>query len=100
MASVKKLLNIKSLFKKKNTPDNSLLLCITLCPLSKMSANKIISSQVIKTVANRGKNITVKYAIKTETWDRSYLASNVQDDFSKAIEKADIPAGATMAILA
>lgn len=65
-----------------------------------MSANKIISSQVIKTVANRGKNIKVKYATKTETWDRSYLASSVQDDFSKAIEKADIPAGATTAILA
>jgi hypothetical protein len=68
--------------------------------LSKMPANKILSSQAIKTVANSGKNITVKYATKTETWDRSYLASNVQDDFSKAIEKADIPAGATVAILA
>ncbi|PVH70712.1 hypothetical protein DL98DRAFT_597580 [Cadophora sp. DSE1049] len=65
-----------------------------------MSANKIIASQVIKTVANRGKHITVKFATKTETWDRSYLASSVQDDFSKAIEKADIPAGATVAVLA
>ena len=65
-----------------------------------MSANRIIASQVIKTVANGGKHITVKFATKTETWDRSYLANSVQDDFSKAIEKADIPAGATTAILA
>lgn len=65
-----------------------------------MPPNKILSSQAIKTVANSGKNIMVKYATKTETWDRSYLASSVQDDFSKAIEKADIPAGATVAILA
>ena len=65
-----------------------------------MSANKIISSQLIKTVANSGKNIKVKYATKTDTWDRSYLASSVQDDFSKAIEKTDIPNSATIAILA
>ncbi|OBT39073.1 hypothetical protein VE00_09918 [Pseudogymnoascus sp. WSF 3629] len=65
-----------------------------------MPANKILSSQAIKTVANNGKNIMVKYATKTETWDRSYLASSIQDDFSKAVEKADIPAGATVAILA
>ena len=65
-----------------------------------MSANRVIASQVIKTVANRGKKITVKYATKTETWDRAYLASSVQDDFSKAVEKADIPAGATVAVLA
>ncbi|KAG4438607.1 hypothetical protein IFR05_005931 [Cadophora sp. M221] len=65
-----------------------------------MSANKIIPNQFVKTVANRGKTIEVKFATKTETWDRSYLASGVQDDFSKAIEKADIPAGATVAVLA
>lgn len=66
-----------------------------------MAPNKIISSQLIKTVANHGKNIKVKYATKTESWDRTFLASSVQEDFSKAIEKTDaIPSGATTAILA
>ncbi|EDN99977.1 predicted protein [Sclerotinia sclerotiorum 1980 UF-70] len=59
---------------------------------------KGIFSQVIKDLVNRGKNVTVKYATKIETWDRAYLAGSVQEDFSKAIEKADIPAGATTAI--
>lgn len=65
-----------------------------------MSANKIISSQLIKTITNSGKSITLKYATKTDAWDRNYLAQSVQDDFSKAMENADVPAGATTAILA
>lgn len=65
-----------------------------------MSANKIVSSQLIKTIKNSGKNIKLKYATKTEAWDRTYLAQSVQEDFGKAVEKADVPAGATTAILA
>ena len=76
----------------------SLFSCSTLF---NMTPNKIISSQLIRTVANHGKNIKVKYATKTESWDRTFLASSVQEDFSKAIEKTDdIPSGATTAILA
>jgi hypothetical protein len=34
------------LFKKRNTLESSLLLCITLCPSGKMSANKVIDNKI------------------------------------------------------
>jgi hypothetical protein len=65
-----------------------------------MSANRIFSSQLIRTVSASGKVVKVKYTTQTESWDRTYLATHVQDDFSNAVEKTDIPEGATVAILA
>lgn len=73
--------------------------CESFRLVEKMSFNKIVSSQMIKTLTNTsGKTLTVKYAIKTSNWDRSFLA---QDDFCSALEKtSDLPADATIAILA
>lgn len=66
-----------------------------------MSYNKVISSKVIKTVTAGGKAIQVKYATKTSTWERSFLAQSVQDEFCDALKKVnDVPAGAAIAILA
>lgn len=66
-----------------------------------MSYNKIVSSQLIKALNTSGKAVTAKYATKTSAWERTFLSQNVQDDFCKALEKtSDIPAGATIAILA
>ncbi|KAI7229211.1 hypothetical protein KC357_g8877 [Hortaea werneckii] len=62
--------------------------------------NKVISSSTIKTISNGGRQITLQYATKTDTWNRYNLASEVQQKFAKAMEKADIPAGATTAIMA
>jgi hypothetical protein len=66
-----------------------------------MSYNKVIPSKVIKTVNTGGKAIQVKYATKTSTWERRFLVQGVQDEFCEALKKAsDIPAGATIAVLA
>jgi hypothetical protein len=66
-----------------------------------MSFNKVVSSQLIKTVNAGGKPLTAKYATKTSTWERNYLSQTVQDDFCKALEKtSNVPAGATIAVLA
>ncbi|KAF1922513.1 uncharacterized protein M421DRAFT_426849 [Didymella exigua CBS 183.55] len=66
-----------------------------------MSYNKVISSKVIKTVNAGGKAIQVKYATKTSSWERSFLAQGVQDEFCEAVKKApDVPASAAIAILA
>ncbi|EPE05818.1 hypothetical protein F503_08349 [Ophiostoma piceae UAMH 11346] len=61
--------------------------------------NKVISSTIIKTISVHGKALIVKYATRTETWYRPYLSTTVQSDFASAVEKADIPAGATVAIM-
>ncbi|KAH9866831.1 hypothetical protein IAQ61_007420 [Plenodomus lingam] len=66
-----------------------------------MSYNKVISSNVIRTVNAGGKAIQVKYATKTSTWERSFLAQGVQNEFCEALEKdRDVPAGAAIGILA
>jgi len=63
-------------------------------------SNKIIAAQHIKTVFNSGSTIAVKYATKTEAWNRTYLDKKVQDDFGKAVEETEVPAGATVVVLA
>jgi hypothetical protein len=65
-----------------------------------MPPNRVLSARAIKTVFNKGQEIMVKYATKTEGWERTFLATSVQDDFSNAVEKADVPARAATAILA
>jgi hypothetical protein len=88
--------------KKRNNLDNSLLHYITLCSSGKMSANRVINDLVYKTILHGGKKLEVAFAIKTTAWDRKpeLLAPAVKDDFSKAIEKADVPAGAAKVTLA
>jgi hypothetical protein len=62
--------------------------------------NKVLEASVIKTIMNSGRSVTLKYATKTETWTRPTLAQSVKDGFSKAMEKADVPANAESAIMA
>jgi hypothetical protein len=62
-------------------------------------ANKVVSSSTIKTIVNGGRSITVKYATETVSWKRHRLASDMQDEFAKAMEQADVPAGATTTIM-
>lgn len=62
--------------------------------------NKVISRSTIKIILNGGRQITLQYATKTDTWDRYNLATDVRQKFAKAMEKADVPAGATTAIMA
>ena len=62
-------------------------------------ASKVISSSIIKTIMNGGQSIALKYATETDTWKRYYLSSDVQEKFTKAMEKADVPTGATTAIM-
>jgi hypothetical protein len=64
-----------------------------------MSANKVVASSFIKSVANAGRTIDVKYATKTLDWKRSYLSPDVQDKFVEAVGKANVPTGATVAVL-
>ncbi|KAL2368283.1 hypothetical protein RJ035_006229 [Blastomyces gilchristii] len=60
----------------------------------------ILNSLLISTIVKNGKNLDVKYATRTTAWARLLLAKNVQQDFVKAIEKADVPEGAASATLA
>lgn len=62
--------------------------------------NKVLESALIKYVFTGGRKVALKYATKTENWTRPVLAQSVKDDFGNAIEKADVPAEATTAILA
>jgi len=48
---------------------------------------------------NGGRSITLKYATKTDAWERHSLAPSVQEAFAKAMEKAEVPASATTAIM-
>ncbi|KAF1976641.1 hypothetical protein BU23DRAFT_408649, partial [Bimuria novae-zelandiae CBS 107.79] len=52
-----------------------------------MSTTKIASSAAIKTIQKSGKDIALKYATMTDAWQRTSLATNVQDKFSAAMEK-------------
>ncbi|OAX84184.1 hypothetical protein ACJ72_01459 [Emergomyces africanus] len=60
----------------------------------------ILNSLLIKTIVKNGTNLDVKYATRTTAWARLLLAKDVQQDFVKAIEKADVPEGAASATLA
>jgi len=62
-------------------------------------ANKVISSSTIKTIMNGGRSITLKFATETDSWKRYGLATDTQEKFAKAMEKADVPADATTAIM-
>jgi hypothetical protein len=62
--------------------------------------NKVISSSTIKTISTGGRQITLQYATKTDTWNRYNLAKDVQQKFANAMENADVPPGATTAIMA
>lgn len=62
--------------------------------------NNVVNSALIKQITKNGKNLALKYATQTETWTRTYLAQSVKDDFSRVIEKADVPAKAATATLA
>jgi hypothetical protein len=64
-----------------------------------MSATKILSSTAIKTIQKAGKDIALKYATKTEAWQRTYLATSEQDKFSAAMEKTDVPSNTATVIL-
>jgi hypothetical protein len=67
--------------------------------LSIMSATVILSSAAIKTIQKSGKDIALKYATLTETWQRTYLATSEQDKFSAAMEKTDVPSNTATVIL-
>ncbi|KAF1840646.1 uncharacterized protein K460DRAFT_320927 [Cucurbitaria berberidis CBS 394.84] len=62
-------------------------------------AGRIVSSTGIKTIVKSGRRINVQYTTETDTWKRYLLSQAIQDDFVKAVEKADIPANATTAIM-
>lgn len=61
--------------------------------------NEVLESAPIKSVVANGRKVLVKYATKPESWNRPYLSTAVQDRHASAIEKADIPRGATVAIM-
>ncbi|EDN08735.1 hypothetical protein I7I51_00385 [Histoplasma capsulatum] len=75
------------------------VVCYYWLPVSAQRSN-ILNSLLIKTIVKNGKNLDVKYATRTTAWARLLLAKNVQQDFVKAIEKADVPEGAASATLA
>jgi hypothetical protein len=64
-----------------------------------MSASKVLASSFIKLVVNAGRMIHVKYATKTLDWKQSYLSPDVQNKFMEAVGKANVPTGATVAVL-
>lgn len=62
--------------------------------------NQILSSAAIQTVKASGRAVNVRYATQTTTWKRLILSPDVQQDFVKAVENADIPPNAETAIMA
>lgn len=74
-------------FKKRNAPDNSLLLCITLCPSSKMTL-KVLASKPIRIVYNHGRAIWARYATVTDAWHREELQPATLEDFCLSLENA------------
>jgi len=62
-------------------------------------ANRVIGSAPIKTIMNAGRPIALKYATETDAWKRYALSTDVQEGFTKAMEKAAVPSGATTAIM-
>lgn len=62
--------------------------------------NPVKSAAPIKSiVTTAGKAVMLKFATETDTWSRPFLSPDAQEGFSKAMEKADLPAGATTAIM-
>ncbi|KAM3416193.1 hypothetical protein BST61_g7799 [Cercospora zeina] len=62
--------------------------------------NNVITSNLIKTISKGGRQIKVMFASETTNWRRTFLSSDVRENFVQALEKAEIPAGATKAIMA
>jgi len=62
-------------------------------------ANKVLASSTIKTFVSGGREVALKYATETDSWKRYKLSPDTQEKYAKAMEKADVPAGATTAIL-
>ncbi|EAW12095.1 uncharacterized protein ACLA_008550 [Aspergillus clavatus NRRL 1] len=65
-----------------------------------MSYNQVFKSSFIKNIIKNRKTLSVKYATKTSAWRRTQLGKSIQENFSQAIEKSDVPANAAKAILA
>lgn len=55
---------------------------------------------MIKNITKNGKKLTLKYSTRTEKWTRPVLAHSVKQEFSKAVQKANVPKNAATAILA
>lgn len=52
--------------------------------------NLVKSAAPIKSiVTTAGKAVMLKFATETDTWSRPFLSPDVQEGFSKAMEKAD-----------
>ncbi|APA15990.1 predicted protein [Sclerotinia sclerotiorum 1980 UF-70] len=64
-----------------------------------MAANRVHSSISIASVSKGSKHIKCEYASRTDAWIRASLDPGVQKDFVDALEKADIPDEASVAIL-
>ncbi|OAA53581.1 hypothetical protein SPI_09288 [Niveomyces insectorum RCEF 264] len=64
-----------------------------------MAPNKVVTSAFIKNVVVGGRTVVVKYATETSNWRRVFLDQGTQDNFAAAVEKANIPEGATVAIM-
>ena len=62
-------------------------------------AQRVVSCALIKMVMNRGRLINVMYATETPDWKRYSLSTNIQEAFADAMEKTNVPAGATTAIM-
>ncbi|KAI1163242.1 hypothetical protein F5B18DRAFT_322741 [Nemania serpens] len=61
----------------------------------------IKATSFIKTISRDGWTIALKYATKTDAWNRSYLSPDVEDKFVKGVEnKAYIPSNVTEIIMA
>ncbi|KAI0108950.1 hypothetical protein GGR51DRAFT_570189 [Nemania sp. FL0031] len=46
----------------------------------------IKATALISTIIREGRVITVKYATKTDKWDRAYLANEIQEKFVKSVQ--------------
>jgi hypothetical protein len=67
--------------------------------VSKMPVNEVLATEFIKLVTISSRSSSVGYATRTTGWERRMLSERVKDGFVKAVEKADVPDGATTAIL-
>jgi hypothetical protein len=64
-----------------------------------MPVNEVLATEFIKLVTISSRSSSVGYATRTTGWERRMLSERVKDGFVKAVEKADVPDGATTAIL-
>ena len=62
-------------------------------------SNRLISSTPIRAIQHGNQTLQVKYATETESWKRILLSTATQDRFAEAVKKAEVPAGATTAVM-